>query len=77
MKHFWWSDEYSRLIADPFYFPNEPNRIALLESGELVVYHFLSHSKDSPVKWKDAEYLGAGEVYSIDGVVQFEQGAAR
>ncbi len=65
--HFWRSDKYE---FSRYLFFDPTLRVAKLEDGRLVNYHFCSSTEDSGVKWSDLVYLGRGTVYSIDGVLQ-------
>jgi hypothetical protein len=50
------------------------HRKALLSDGSIVEYHWITDSPDDHKSgWTDAEYVGTGEVYSIDGVLQHVQ----
>lgn len=71
MNHFWRSRKYfERCVIN---LADTTRREALLSDGRIVGYHWITDSPDDHKSgWDDAEYVGTGEVYSIDGVIQME-----
>ena len=68
--HFWRSSEYVSKVKIMLCL-DDPQRLAKLDDGRIVEYHWITNSPDDHKSgWNDAEYLGSGTVYSIDGVLQ-------